>query len=213
MTPMKSQALDIAIAATLAVLVLGTIVLSVLHLVQPDVDIWQQVLTCLQLVLFLVIAGFATLQLRNNWHKLEKGFRILMIAMITTLLLAFPVSVYIDWPHLPWGRASAFQVADEFLADLKAADYTAAREKLTPVTQRSLSANALGGSSAQPITWQLGRMDRYDVITGTAVFADGIELPIQLRMDWLHGRWQIYGVTFGDRSGDLRLDFMVCCDD
>lgn len=204
--PVRKKRIELIVSLGLTLILGGSItILAYSPLGQKfDADAWLNITTPL-----LLIVAYALL-IKSNWHKWRRLQKILMGIIAFMVVLLFFASLYLQWPRLPWGQAGAFQAADTFMSNLKDKDYTAARQQLTPVAQRNII--GFGGAKAQPASWQLMSMDNDSIITGTAIFVDGTELPITLRMQWLNGHWQIYGVTFGDEFDDLRIDFMMCCD-
>lgn len=160
----------------------------------------------------LTFIGVFVFLLKSNWRKwglLRKAFIGVMIIM-AALVLA--MSLYTKWPRSPWGRAGVFQSANDFMSDLHSANYPAAVAKLSPVTQRDVGLSGLRPvPNAQPVSWEFIGMEGYSTITGTAIFTDGVELPITVKLRWHAARWQIYGVTFGE-ANDIRVDFLACCD-
>jgi len=164
--------------------------------------------------------GLYTYVLITKWKSLSKKQRVALVCgTLLTAWVAFG-SVSLHWPDLPWGQRSAIETANRFMADLQQADYASAYEKLSPVTQDSLTLDSLQQPNAQPVSWSLQKIDRNSKVFGTATFSDGVELPVEIRMRWLHYEWKIYGVEFGewkqDANGNFeittRMDFMICCD-
>jgi hypothetical protein len=113
------------------------------------------------------------------------------------------------------------RTTDQFLTDLKNEDSESAFESLSPIVKKHVSSNVFHFPATQPSSWQLEAIDRHSVIRGTATFSDGIQLPIEIRLEWLNNGWSIYGVKFGeienlfsnDEKIRPRVYFMYCCDD
>lgn len=177
-------------------------------------DVWL-----LTILLFLSF-GLYTYFLITKWKSLSKKQRVALVCGTLLTSWATLSSISLHWPDLPWGQRGAIETANRFMANLQEADYASAYEKLSPVTQDSLTPDSLQQPNAQPVSWSLQNIDRDSKVFGTATFLDGVELPVEIRMRWLHYQWKIYGVQFGewkqDVNGDFeittRMDFMICCD-
>jgi hypothetical protein len=123
-----------------------------------------------------------------------------------------------QWGDFPWGRASALTTANDFMLNLKNANYAAAFEKLSPGTQEFVTEKYLGQSRVRPVSWHFENIDRPLLIRGKAVFADGVELPIEIKVRRMNYEWKIYDVRFGEygQSGNSdkvpRLNFAFCCE-
>jgi len=206
----------------IALLVLGILVGTGLPLLAYSpmgrelyADIW------LFAIMPFFILGLSVFSLVITWKKISKKRRmVLILNTIAVALLAY-VSLSFNWQHLPWGRMSAIETANGFMSDLSNADYASAYERLSPVTQEHLTPESLDQPDAQPVSWQLGTIDRDSIVTGTAIFPDGVELPVEIQMVWLDHNWKINGVEFGewkeDANGNFerttRMSFLFCCDD
>ena len=154
------------------------------------------------------------------WRRWRNPVRILGLATAVLAGSVLALSIYSTWPRLPWGRAGALQVADEFMQQLSAGQYQTAADSLSPLAQKHIGLDPLERLSARPTQWRLTAIDRDSSVTGRAAFADGLDRPVEILMSWRNGRWNIDGATFGERTQDADgnwhnttiLDFMVCCD-
>jgi hypothetical protein len=177
-------------------------------------DIWLHVIMPFFLLVFYIFILAAT------WKKSSKNRRIFLILFTVAIAWVAFSSLSLNWPLLPWGRMGAIETANNFMQDLKNADFLSAFEKLSPITQKHMTPDSLNQLNSKPVSWKLENIDRDSVVIGNAKFPDGVELPVEIRMRWLDHEWKIYGVQFGewekDSNGNVkittRLDFLFCCD-
>lgn len=177
-------------------------------------DVWLQVF-----LHFFLLLGYGRI-LSISWKTASQQKRVLLLSVTGVITLLAISNTSHSWQYLPCGRISALETANQFLNNLKNEDSVDAFEKLSPITKKHLSADVFHFPIAQPISWHLENMDRRAVITGSATFSDGIQLPIEIRLNWINNKWRIYGVKFGQMDSLLSMDpetmprvyFMYCCD-
>ncbi len=209
---------NLAIIVITSVILLITSVIAVVFLASPfgqkihASEWWLIVWSAFLLGLYIIL-------IVRNWQRWGKARKIMMISMTILTVFALGGTAYTSWPNLPWGQAKAFQTANRFMANLRDANYTVAAAELSPVTQNYIGVEDLDSPEARPVSWNLSKIDN-SVVSGTATFSDGVELPVEIRLTWLKNRWRISGVTFGEWTKDVngeiqinvRMDFLFCCD-
>lgn len=97
------------------------------------------------------------------------------------------------------------------MSDLKAGNYTAAMEKLTPAArQRPDIIKAFKDPNNRPIYWDLIGWGDYWEVFGRAEFSDGGKLPfkVQFAWQWSSACWHINGVQFGESPENAKVYFL-----
>jgi len=101
---------------------------------------------------------------------------------------------------------------DQFLNDFKAEDYSSFDDSFTPRFQRCIDVNDFEKLDTHPVMWILDEMDEYSSkdefsdMYGRAVFSDGAELLLHVRMECSGRKWLIDGFWFG-ADGEARLNY------
>jgi hypothetical protein len=144
----------------------------------------------------------------DDWNGLAKNFRLIYAGLMVCLLIAV-------YPLSPGRRAQAERLAQDFMTAASVGDYEAALN----MTTGNWSGNWQGNSSQavrndlqnpnnRPVSWNLSGLGLDDWVRGTAVFPDGVELPVRIGFEWQWGkrRWYINEATFG-KLRDTRLGF------
>lgn len=159
-----------------------------------------------QVILKLMTALIFIYTLKTKW--VDWRLRIFGGIFISALSLSTVYSVTQNWTRLPWVKAEAFNTANSFLNSLKGRDGQAALAYLT-VDDKCVTPSDLLQPNAQPVGWVLTEMDKFSNIIGSAVFTDGEEANILLRMKWMDNRWRIDGMIFGIYPNErLDVDFL-----
>lgn len=145
--------------------------------------------------------------LKKQLHQWSVWRRLALVLLTCPFVLTTTYEVAQNWAHAPWNQARAFEAANEFLNHLKTSDYDAATKQLTSRLQTCLNPHDFDKPTTQPVSWKLKEMDRYiNILSGSVAFSDGQELPLEIKMVWREGKWQIGGFIFGILDSE-RLSF------
>ena len=163
----------------------------------------------------------------TSWTRMGWLWRSFAISLLLFLGVLAVGSLWERWPQLPWNQSKAARVAESFMLALNASEYDQAAAMFSPLTQhdRDRFVEDLRIPEVRPLTWQMALVrDGHGLpsqtsVEGSATFADGVELPVEVGLTWYVDRWQVYLVAFGlpssvnpERESTLRVYFSDCCD-
>jgi hypothetical protein len=161
---------------------------------------------------FLLLASSLVLSLvlmLFSWRKNNTRLKIISGFQVVFFLFMIIVMNTLNWGIFPWGRTTAFQTADKFLAVMKQGDYSGAIEYMRPCIQESARGDL--GETTKPISWQWTNYEYHPSFVstiGAIKFVDGTELRLELRMKWNGFKWEIFGIIFGEPYKNPRIQLM-----
>jgi hypothetical protein len=169
----------------------------------------------LNIALGILSIGLVSFIMIKGWEKLSNRERSLWLTFLIFLTLLAVYTTSHNWQYLPWGRASAFQIADHFLVALSLGDYEGATQYMKPCVREKVGTDVLRAESqTKPVSWQFTEYERgYSSVStiGTARLVDGSEVRIELRMRWNGLKWEVFSVIFGEPYKDAVIQFLWGC--